>query len=318
MAELTKVKGLDTWLKTRKEIESAVTGVIGKIPKSAIDLQVKIVDEMEYPGYVRRRVNYFVDEWARVAAWMFLPEGSDECPAILCCHQQTHRGKDETAGIDGSPLLAFAQHYAELGYATLAPDCITAGERVSSGLEPFDTGSFYKDNPKMSAMGKMLADHKRAIDVLLDTTAVDEARIGVVGHGMGGYNALFLAAFDERIQACVSSCGFTMMSEDDEENRWCKDSGLVLLPKLAKAKKRPFDWDDILALIAPSPTLLITALNDEQLPNTHSCDKALNNARAIYKLLGAEKALENFTHREGHGVSPEALVAADEWLDRWL
>lgn len=321
MTDITTLKDLSDWPKLRKDIESAVVGLMGKPSSNSVDPQVKIVDEMDFPGYIRRRINYFVDDWTRVAAWQFVPDSQDVHPAILCCHQQTHRGKDEPAGIDGSPLLAFALHYAEKGYVTLAPDSITAGERVSSGLEPFDTKLFYKDYPKMSALGKMLNDHMRAVDVLTETKGVDSARIGVIGHDMGGYNALILSAFDERIQCCVASCAFTLMAEDEGRDRWARKSGFVLLPKLRKAFENgelPFDWDQILALIAPAPTLLITSLNDEVLPNPRSSEEAVSRARTVYKLLGAESAIENVTHREGHTVSNDGLAAADEWFDRWL
>ncbi len=44
-------------------------------------------------------------------------------------------------------------------------------------------------------------------------------RIGVIGHSLGGHNAIFTATFDERLKAVVTSCGFTgfrnlMLSSD--------------------------------------------------------------------------------------------------------
>ena len=321
MVDLQDVKGLADWQHTRKDLEAAVLNVLGKPPKPAVELQTKVIDEVELSGYTRRRVNYFVDEWTRASAWMFVPDGKDQGPAILCCHQKTHRGKDEPAGIDGSPLLAFAQHYAERGYVTIAPDSVLAGERISSGLEPFDTKQFYKDFPKYSVMAKMLSDHQQAIEVLMESKSVDPARIGVIGHDLGGVNALLLAGFDDRIQACVASCAFTMFSEDPNPERWSGKNGFIMFPKLRKAvetKEFPFDWDGILAMIAPCPTRLITALNDDVLPNTRSADKAATRAKKIYKLLGAESAIDNVSLRSGHVMSQEALEAADEWFERWL
>lgn len=318
---LTAVKGVADWAKARKNIETAVFSVMGKLPKELPDIQTKIIDEVDFPGYSRKRINYFVDSWTRVSAWLFVPEGREVKPAILCCHDRTHRGKDEPAGIDGKPFMAFAQHYAEFGYVTLAPDSITAGDRVSSGLEPFDTRQFYRDYPKYSAMGKMLWDHMRALDVLTETRGVDAARMGVVGHDMGGYNALMLAAFDERAQVCVASGAFTCFHDDTDPGRWARDKGFALLPKLQPAiesKAYPFDWCDVLALAAPSPLLILTALNDEVLPNTRSCERAVREARRVYKILGAESMLQNFTHKGGHTMTRETVDAADEWFERWL
>ena len=93
------------------------------------------------------------------------------------------------------------------------------------------------------------------------------------------------------------------------------------MPKLRRAIESgdfPFDWDEVLALIAPIPTLLITALNDEELTNTSSVDKAVKGARKIYKLLGAQKAIENATHADGHRMTRDSLELADDWLERWL
>ncbi len=321
MVDLTSVKKASGWPAARATMEKAVMDVLQSVPKERAELQVKLIDEIEFPGYVRRRVNYFVDPWERATAWLFVPEGRDETPALLCCHGMAAAGKDECAGLEGDPVLALAQRYAEKGYVTIAPDCITMGGRVSSGLEPFDTKSFYKDNPSMSAVGKMLVDHMHAIDVLCETRWVDPARIGVIGHGFGGMNALWLAAFDERVQACVASCAFTRFSDDKDAERWARNDGFVFLPMLrqhVKTRKFPFDWEHILALIAPSPTLLITALNDEELPKTKGCVKAVESVRQIYRLLGASEALQHVTHEDGHRLTRETIEAADDWLDRWL
>lgn len=321
MLELTEMKSLGDWPKVRRKIEASVEGVLGKIAKESIELQVKTTEDLEFPGYLRSRINYFVDDWARVSAWLFVPTDSGPKPALLCLHDQTRLAKDEAAGIEGDPSLAFARRYAEQGYVTLAPDCITTGGRVSDGLPPFDTAMYDKDNPDLSVLGKMLVDHMRAVDVLIEDEAVDEERIGVIGHGLGGVNALMLPAFDERVRCSVASCAFTRMSEDKDAARWARETGFTMLPKLRKAiekKDLPFDWEHVLALCAPNPILLLTALNDEVLPNTKSCDKAISKAKTVYKLLGEPQALENFTHKEGRIMCIDALQKADEWLQRWI
>lgn len=321
MTNLAKLGSLPAWPAMRGEIDAAVRAVLGTLPKERAELQTKTIDEVQYPGYVRRRVNYFVDEWERVSAWLFVPDRKDEMPAIVCCHQESSQGKDECAGLEGDTLLAFAQHYAELGYVTIAADSITVGDRTPAALPPFDTRNFYKDNPKMSALGKMLSDHMCAVDVLCEIKRVDSARIGVVGHGLGGLNALFLAAFDDRVQTCVASCAFTRFATDKEPERWARESGFVCLPLLReaiKARKYPFDFEHILALIAPSPTLILAGLNDETLPNTKSAEKAVQIASNVYRMLGAGSVLDLYTHHDGHRVTPDGLQIADEWFERWL
>jgi cephalosporin-C deacetylase-like acetyl esterase len=321
MFDFSTIESVAQWPKVRPSIESSVLGVLGKMPKNREDLQVKIVDEVEGLGYVRQRINYFVDEWERISAWLFIPDGQEDGPAIVCCHDAVAQGKEEPAGINGDPILALAKHYAEMGYATLAPDSITAGERISPGLDAYDTKMFYKDNPRSSAAGKMLWDHITAIEVLCETKRVDASRIGVVGHGLGALNAIMLTAFDERIHTCVASCGITRFNDDDDPARWTGGAPLNYFPKLKKAveeKNFPFDWEHIIALAAPNPLMMITALNDEVLSKTKSCDKAVKLASTIYKMLGSKNALDHVTHRDGHSLTMSQRDLADEWFERWL
>ncbi|NUM56562.1 MAG: dienelactone hydrolase family protein [Candidatus Hydrogenedentes bacterium] len=320
MQDLSKLKGLTEWPAVREKIDAAVRNVLGEIDTERVELQMKTLDETSFPGFTRRRVNYFVDEWERVTAWLFVPDGRDEVPGILCCHAAVPQGKDEPAGVKGDARLAIAQRYAELGYVTIAPDCVTAGERLSHGLPPYDTKSFYKDNPKRSVLGKMLQDHSYALDAMCDLKRVDPARLGVVGHGLGGTNALLLSAFDQRVQCCVSSCGFIRFADDKNPGRWASDNGFIQLPKLRDAvatKSYAFDWEHILALIAPTPTMLI-ATNEEALSNAKSGEKAVKSAKTMYKYLGAADALVQYAYQTDQGLPRQALEQADDWFERWL
>lgn len=309
------------WPKQRKSIEEALRKMLGKLPKQRVDLQLKTIDEQDFPGYARRRINYFVDDWERISAWLFIPEHAEDAPALLCCHDEVAQGKDEPAGLEGEPNLALAKHYAELGFVTIAPDTITAGERIVPGKDAFDTSVFYKEHSKASALGRMLTDHQHALDALAEINQTDDERIGVIGHGLGAVNALILSALDDRIRTCVASCGFTRFAEDPDVGRWTGNEGFVALPQLQKAiddNQFPIDWEQIIALAAPTPMLLITALNDDRLANTASCDAAVESARPIYRNLAASNAISNVTHKKGHSFPIEALAEADEWLDSWL
>jgi len=321
MIDLSKVKTPTAWPELRTQIESQVTSVIGPLNRDKLDLQIKTMDEVEFRGYTRRRINYFVEQWDRISAWLFIPDGKEEVPAILCCHQKTAKGKDEAAGLEGDNSLAFAQRYAEMGYVTLAPDVAMAGDRVTPKQKPYDTKAYTKEGGKQSYTAKMLSDHMRAIDVLCEFKRVDSARLAVIGHDLGAYNALFLAAFDERVQACAASCGFTRFSTDKNPEHWVDDEGTNYIPKLQamiESKEFAFDWEHILALAAPTPSLVIASLSDSKLSNPKSCQKAVTLASRVYKLLGASSAIDHFAHHDGHRVSPETLEIVDEWFERWL
>jgi dienelactone hydrolase len=321
MVDLSSLDSAASWSTARKEIAASVDKLLGKRPSKRSELQLTVLDEVDFPKYVRRRVNYFVDDWTRVSAWMFFPEGNEEAPGVLCCHQECRQGKDEPAGLEGNGRMALAAHYAEQGYVTLAPDCITAGERVSSRSEPYESTLFYRDYPDMSLLGKMLADHQHALDVFEMEDRVDAARIGVVGHGLGGTNALILAALDGRVQSCVASCGFSRFSTDSDVGRWASEGPINLLPGLQSAIDAgsfEFDWEHLLAMAAPSAIMVITAMAGAAVSNPESCAESVEQVGKLYKYFGAPRAIEHFSHDDGHDMTFETLDMADDWFERWL
>ena len=61
MIDLGALENAAEWSRARKEIAEAVKGVLGQRPSKRADLQLSVIDEVDFPNYVRRRVNYFVD-----------------------------------------------------------------------------------------------------------------------------------------------------------------------------------------------------------------------------------------------------------------
>lgn len=321
MVDLTELNALGEWPKVRGAIETAVRCAIGHLPRERNELQVKTLDEDFYAGYVRKRINYFVDDWTRVSAWLFEPDHRDEAPAVLCCHRRVEQGKDEPAGAHGDPRHALAQRLAEQGYVVIAPDCICAGERITPGHAAYNTEVFYKDHPKMSALGKMLHDHMHALDVLCEVRAVDPERLGVVGEGLGGVNALMLAAFDDRVQACAALDAFTRFEGDERARRWYDDDGFAICPKLRESidgGELAFDWEHVLAMIAPSPALVAYAPNACAGSNPESVPVAVARAGRVYELLGKAEALALNAYDPIADPLLDMTEIVNDWFERWL
>src|SRR5262249_34342080 len=152
---------------------------------------------------------FAVEKDDRVTAYLLIPKASpdrlrgEKYPAMLCLHQTTAIGKGEPAGVGGLPNLRYALEMAERGYVTLAPDYPNFGD--------YKADAYAKGYA--SATMKGIWNHMRAVDLLQSIAEVDGERIGAIGHSLGGHNALFVAAFDPRIKAVVSSCGFNSFSK---------------------------------------------------------------------------------------------------------
>jgi pimeloyl-ACP methyl ester carboxylesterase len=150
---------------------------------------------------------------------------------------------------------------------------------------------------------------------------VDAERIGVIGHSLGGHNAIFLAVLDERVRAVVTSCGFNAFPKyyDGNLKGW---SHAGYMPRIAEGygcdpRRMPFDFTELLAALAPRPVFINAPRRDEnfELSGVHDC---LVAARPVYRLFEAEEALVARHPDVGHSFPKEIREEVYAWLDRVL
>ncbi len=154
--------------------------------------------------------------------------------------------------------------------------------------------------------------------MLVSLPEVDPARLGVIGHSLGGHNALFTAAFEPRLKVIVSSCGFTSFLKDDMPS-W---TGPVYMPRIAKvygndARKMPFDFTEVVAALAPRPFLACAASKDDDFAVAGVRD-VMAAARPIYELHKAAERLQAYYPEAPHSFPEDARRRAYEFLDRQL
>lgn len=236
-----------------------------------------------------------------VPAWLLLPAGpARRRGAVLCLHQTTRIGKDEPAGIGGKPNLHHARELALRGYVTMAPDYPNFGE--------YKIDAYANGYVSTTMLG--IVNHMRAVSLLSHLPCVDPKRIAVCGHSLGGHNSLFVAAFDRRIRAVITSCGFTSFAKYYGGNLagW---SHRGYMPKIGarKPEEMPFDFKDILATISSRPIFVNAPLHD-----------------ANFDASGVDDAVRDSKHPKitvehpdcEHDFPPEVRLRAYAWLDRLL
>ena len=302
------------WRKRRERILADMQLVMGPLPDPSrkVPLDVAVLEEAELAKATRKKLTFAAEEGDRVPAYLFVPRGlTGKTPAMLCLHQTTAIGKGEPAGFGGDPNLHYALELAERGYVTLAPDYPNFGDYK---LDPYARGY-------ASATMKGIWNHIRALDLLQSLPQVDPARIGCIGHSLGGHNTLFLAAFDLRVKVAVTSCGFNSFLKYYGGNLagW---SHAGYMPRIATlygkdARRMPFDFTEVLAAIAPRPVFINAPTKDDnfELSGVHDCLRA---AAPVYELLGARDSLAAFHPDCGHGFPPAARGAAYAFIDRAL
>ncbi|MEZ5275770.1 MAG: dienelactone hydrolase family protein [Opitutaceae bacterium] len=297
--------------------------------KPPLDLRVHEVVDVE-GLYERRLISYAVEKDERAHAFLAIPHGlTAPGPAVVSLHGTYARGKEREAGLEENPEKAFLDQLARRGYVVIAPDHFVAGERIPPE-GPYDTARFYQKHPEWTAVGKAAFEHAIAIDVLETLGEVDAARIGVLGHSLGGHGAYFLAAYDERVRVAVSNSGCAPFRQNSRVEAWARDHFYIYFKPmragLLQGRLPPIDMHEIMALIAPRPFLDLSALNDliagddPQLAGWTYRQRVLMLMKVmdVYELEEAAANFAFYAHGQGHAAPHEARQLICGWLDKHL
>ncbi len=312
--KVINIKSPKQWQKQRQKILDGMLQVMGPLPdaskKVALDLQ--IVEEVRIGNVRRLKVTFASEPNDHVPAYLLIPEKlSGKVPGILCLHQTTAIGKGEPAGLAGLPNLHYALELAERGYVTLAPDYPNFGDYK---YDPYANGY-------LSATMKGIWNHMAAVDLLQSLPEVNPDLIGCIGHSLGGHNSLFVAVFDKRIKAVVTSCGFNSFFKyyGGDLTGW---SHKGYMPQIASIYDRdpgkmPFDFPGVIAAIAPRALFINAPLKDSnfEVSGVYDC---VNAAKPVYHLFKAPDKLVMQNPDAEHDFPKETREAAYRFLDKEL
>ncbi len=300
----------------REKILRGFTAVTGPLPHypGPWPLDLRVESEEEMTAYTRQKISFAVGPNDRITAWLLLPEtGDGALPAVLCLHQTVEIGKDEPAGLGENGELDYAHELAERGYITLSPDYPTFGENTNNP-DAYSLGF-------QSVTAKGIWNHRRALDVLTNMPEVDPDRIGCIGHSLGGHNTLFLAAVDTRIKAAVTSCGFSTFASyyKGDMRGWAQQRYMPRIETIfgLDAAKMTFDFDGILAAIAPRAVFISAPVNDGNF-ELAGVREAVDRARPIFEQLKSDGQITAIYPEAQHSFPQAAREQAYEALDEWL
>ncbi|MFO7948061.1 MAG: prolyl oligopeptidase family serine peptidase [Armatimonadota bacterium] len=310
--ELHPVRSVSDWQVRRADILRAMELVMGQLPPEgrAVDPAVDIKTETALDdGCVRRRISFAPEADDRIPAYLFLPPAiSQAVPGVLCLHQTTEIGKGEPAGIGGKPNLHYARELAARGFVTLAPDYPKFGDYE---IDVYERGY-------ASATMKAIFNHMRALDLLQSLPEVRRDRLGCIGHSLGGHNTLFLAAFDHRVEAAVTSCGFNsfLKYKSGDISGWSHDG---YMPRIAQwydadATQMPFDFAEVLGAIAPR-SVFISAPEDDSPFTMDGVQDCVRAARPVFELLHADGELVSVHPPCAHDFPPDIREQAYSFLE---
>jgi dienelactone hydrolase len=321
------------WRERRASLRDAWARVLGPFP-AAGDLFVQVLEEQDGDGYCRQRIRYqteALDGGVWTEAFRLLPLGrAGRRPAVIVFHPTTH-DIYEPVGLAGPPSRHNAVELVRRGYVVLCPRnflweyrgpyCdFTQYEGIDAD-NPIHTVTrrFLDDHPGATGLGKMVWDGIRAVDCLTSMAEVDPARIGCFGFSLGAKEALYVAAFDERIASAVSIDGGISLRYSNWNAPWYLGSRMRELGG-------DRDHHQVLALIAPRSFLLVGSTGGIAEDDGKYCDGAdgerswpfIEAVLPLYRMLRVPDRIGILCHAYGHSLPAVARETAYAWLDRDL
>lgn len=301
----------------RTHILAGMEQAMGPVPAESqrVPTEMQILWQEDTGRYLRQRISFAAEPGDRVPAWLLVPKPNDrKRAAVLCLHQTTAIGKAEPAGLGGLPNLHYAHELAIRGFVCLVPDYPSFGDY------PWDfrtQGSHYA-----SGSMKAIWNNMRAVDLLVSLPDVDGRRIGCIGHSLGGHNALFTAAFDTRIRAVVTSCGFTAFHHyyAGDLQGWTSDRYMPRIRDLYQndPDQVPFDFYEVLGAVTPRSIFVNAPVGDANFDHT-GVRKVIAEVERAFAVSGpvGEKLVARFPDC-AHDFPPEVRDESYAWLQRQL
>jgi cephalosporin-C deacetylase-like acetyl esterase len=321
-AEGKEIKTADAWLRKRDAIRERVLWALGEAPPFAESEPGSYGAEANHlatmlgratlpAGIAKRSLNF--GNYA--TGDLYFPTNADRggrLPVVIWLHPvSVSHGYCAAYKRGENPHLALAR----LGCAVFAFDQIGNGTRLE------EVRNFYGRYPQWSLLGKHVEDTLAAVEALNKVEFIDPKRVWLLGYSTGGMAALHAAALDERISGVVSVAGFTPMRTDTLEKgtgglaRW--SVWMPLLPKLGgfigHENRVPYDYPEVLGMIAPRPALIFAPRIDHQatLDDVKNC---VAEAGGVYELLVAKDALKFEELDDYNHFSPETQKVVFERL----
>lgn len=159
--------------------------------------------------------------------------------------------------------VTFVADLARRGYVAISADAYhltyPRAQNPAEGfaLWPRAGAALHGRYPDWTGIGKLVADTRLLVDFLVADARVDPARIGMMGHSLGGKMAFYAGLLDPRVKAVVAS-DFGL---DWDRTNW--DAVWYWGPLLPKVRAAGLQQTDLLRQANGKPFFLIAGKSDD-------------------------------------------------------
>jgi alpha/beta hydrolase family protein len=149
-------------------------------------------------------------------------------------------------------------------------------------------------------LGERISDVSTVINWLLTKPNIlpsHNKKIYLMGNSTGGNVSVYAAAIDERINGVIASGCVGSYRKTIGRRAACPDA---IIPGILNW----FEYEDILALCAPRPVLVVSGINDHIYPYSEAKD-TVDSACYVYEKKGSISNLKVVSGPDGHRFYPD-------------
>ena len=288
---LTDITTLQTWQDQRPQRYKEFMEMMGlqdmPLEGQRPNLNITTTGTIQEEGYRIEKLYYESLPGLYVAANLYIPDELKEPgPAILyvCGHSPTQKVRYQP----------YPKKFAELGFVCLIIETIQFGEVCGDHHGCYSKGWFHWYSRGYNPGGVELWNAMRGLDLLSERPEVDPERLGVTGISGGGSQSWYIAAADPRIKAVAPVCGASTL--DAQIGTRTIDGHCDCMMPINTYRR---DFQDIGALIAPTP-LLIAQADRDGLNTIESAQRLHHDIKKIYDLYGSPDHISLVESPGGH------------------
>ena len=299
-----------TELKERNAaLREMLVELLGGFPDKRCLLNPVEIFETDLGDHICERVYIDSEPMATIPILVYKPKEGTRAgrPAIIIAHGYPQRKED---------FPGFKALMTKAGYVVVSFDVLSHGERrivADTASDTFNAIGYALALGK-PFFGMCVWDIMRIVDYLQRRDDVDPNRIGIIGLCMGGQQVWYSGALEERLKACVVVCGTStyeaMVMEMAPYHSHCL---FTYVPNIL----RHGDVQDVLALIAPRPLLIMNNYSDTWFP-VSGYKKVCRELETVYQAFGVPERFRHTIRDTVHDITPEFGQIAKEWFEKHL
>ena len=312
-----KGEAVDEWKMSARQKLSELLGM-DKFCKVDADLNIEFENKLDNSTEIR--FTFQSENGYRVPCHMFLPDGVENPPVIICLQGHSkgmyislgrpkYEGDEEK--INGGDR-DFCVRAVKEGFAAIALEQRNFGECGGDETGP----KCYESAMTALLMGRTTIgervwDVSRLIDVLEKdfSDMVDVRKICCMGNSGGGTTTAYVAALDDRIVLAMPSCAMCTFKDSIAAMYHCSCN---YVPKIANY----FDMGDLMAMAYPKYFVQVSGIEDGIFP-LFGAEEVFEKGKIAYESKGLGERCTLVKGNGGHRFyADDAWPVVHKYLDR--